>query len=68
VNFYQAHYQNAGWHQLQLNDIPRSEHGKGGTVMVFAQGDAEMQMTAIGGPNGKGSWLIANLVTKDTGP
>jgi hypothetical protein len=68
VNFYQAHYQNAGWHQLQLNDIPRSEHGEGGTVMVFAQGDAEMQMTAIGGANGKGSWLIANLVTKDTGP
>jgi hypothetical protein len=25
-------------------------------------------MTAIGGANGKGSWLIANLVTKDTGP
>ena len=68
VHFYQAHFQNAGWHQLQLNDIPPTEHAEGGILMVFAQGEAEMQMTAIRGANGKGSWLIANRVTKDTGP
>lgn len=68
VHFYQAHFQNAGWHQLQLNDIPRTQHAEGGALVIFAQGDAEMQMTTIDSAKGKGSWLIANLVTKDTGP
>src|SRR5437879_5017564 len=68
VHFYQPHFQKAGGHQRQLNDIPPTEHAEGGTLMVFAQGEAEMQMTAIRGANGKGSWLIANRVTKDTGP
>jgi len=68
VHFYQAHFQNAGWHQLQLTDIPRTERAEGGSLMAFAQGDAEMQMTVIEPAKGKGSWLIANRVTKDTGP
>ncbi len=67
LQFYQASFQNAGWQQIQLNEIPRTARGGGGSFVVFALGDSQMQM-AIEPAKDKGTWLIANRVTKDTGP
>ena len=68
VQFYQASFQNAGWHQVQNNDAPRTGSGPAGTFLVFTREGREAQLSVVQAPNGQGSQLVANLVTKDTGP
>jgi hypothetical protein len=68
AQFYLASLQNAGWQRVQLNDIPHTERGGGGSFMAFARGGSEMQISVVEPAKSKGTWLIANQVTKDTGP
>jgi len=67
LQFYQSSLQDAGWQQIQLNDVPRTAQGGGGSLLVFARDASQMQLSIEPAP-GRGSWLVANLVTKDTGP
>jgi len=66
LQFYQASFENAGWQQIQMSEVPRSASVAGGGFMVFARGAQQMQLS-IAAKAGRGSWLLANLVTKDTG-
>ncbi|SPE25125.1 conserved exported hypothetical protein [Burkholderiales bacterium] len=68
VRFYEASLQSAGWRQVQHNDAPRTANGPGGSFLVYARDRSELQLSVAARPNGQGSQLLANLVTKDTGP
>jgi len=67
LQFYQASFQDAGWQQIQLNEISRTTRGGGGSFLVLARDNSEMQIS-IEATQGRGTWLLANLVTKGTGP
>jgi hypothetical protein len=67
TQFYQASFVNAGWQQVQGNDSSRTAQGPAGGFEVFARGDSEMQLSIVEIPKGRGTTLLANLVTKDTG-
>jgi hypothetical protein len=66
--FYQASFSNAGWHQVQANESPRTAGSSPGSFIVFARDASEMQLSIVETRGGRGSTLVANLVTKDTGP
>jgi hypothetical protein len=66
LQFYQASLQGDGWQQLQANEAPRTASSAGGGFLVFARGAEQMQLSVAPG-KGRGTWLLANLVTKDTG-
>ena len=68
VQFYQAALPDAGWRQVQYNDVPRDTGGPGGAVLVFQRERSELQLSVVTNPGDRGSMLVANLVTKDTGP
>lgn len=69
IDFYTASFGNSGWVQVQTTDLP-SAPGRAGTggFLTFAQGSTEAQLSVIEAPRGRGSTVLANLVTKDTGP
>jgi len=67
LQFYQASFENAGWQQIQLNETPRTARGGAGSFVVFARGNVQMQMS-IQPAKDRRTWVIANRVTKDTGP
>jgi len=67
TQFYQASLVNAGWLQIQGNDIPRTAGGSAGAFVVYARGGSEMQLSIVETRNRRGSTLVANLVTKGTG-
>ena len=69
-NFYEATFGNAGWQQLQgtdTTDVPHRATVPAGAFVVFAREGAEMQLSIVATPQGRGSIVLANLVTKDTG-
>jgi hypothetical protein len=68
ADFYQTSLTNAGWRTLQTNDLSRTSAGSAGTILVFGDGDREMQMQIVASRRGRGSLVLANLVTKDTEP
>jgi hypothetical protein len=68
AHFYQASLSNAGWRQIQATESPRSAGGSAGSFIVFARGGSEMQLSIVEISQGRGSTLVANHVTKDTGP
>ncbi len=68
AQFYQASLLNAGWSELQANEVARSAAAPAKTFLVFAEGSREMQLSIVDSRNGRGSSVLANLVTKDTGP
>ncbi|HXA36698.1 MAG TPA: hypothetical protein VNW26_10220 [Steroidobacteraceae bacterium] len=68
TRFYQASLTNAGWRQVQATETPRTAGGSPGSFVAFARGGSEMQLSIVEMSRGRGSTLIANLVTKDTGP
>lgn len=69
TRFYQASFANAGW--LQVQGAP---NGSGGgrsapsSFLVFSKGASEMQVSISQLTKGKGTAVLTNLVTKDTGP
>lgn len=65
--FYKASFSNAGWHEAQINESPRTPGSSPGSFMVFARDASEMQLSIVETRGGRGSTLVANLVTKDTG-
>lgn len=67
LQFYQGSFQDAGWQQIQLNEIPRTARSGGGSFVVFARDNNQLQLS-IEPATPRGTWLLANLVTKDTGP
>jgi hypothetical protein len=67
AQFYQASLVNAGWMQVQGNDVPRQPGAPAASLVVFARGESEMQLSIVAARNGRASTLLANLVTKDTG-
>lgn len=67
AQFYQASLVNAGWLQIQGNDLPRQPGAPAGSFIVFARGESEMQLSIVSARNGRATTLLANLVTKDTG-
>jgi hypothetical protein len=67
TQFYQASLVNAGWLQVQATDTPRTPGGSASSFVVFARGDSEMQLSIAETRDGRGSTMLANLVTKDTG-
>jgi hypothetical protein len=69
TRFYQASFANAGWLQLQGAPSPTaSRRASPSSFLVFARGPSEMQVSIAEMDKGKGSAVLTNLVTKDTGP
>jgi len=71
TQFYQASFVNAGWLQVQGDNSansPRTPGAAAGSFVVFVRGEDEMQLNIVATRSGRGSTLLANLVTKDTGP
>jgi hypothetical protein len=68
VSYYQSALGEAGWRQVQYNDVPRTAGTRAGTFMAFLREDKEMQLSVVGSPDGRGSTVSASIVTKDTGP
>ena len=68
AQFYQASLVNAGWLKVQGTDGRGTAGGPQGSFTAFARGDSEMQLSIVEARSGRGSTLLANLVTKDTGP
>jgi hypothetical protein len=68
LQFYQAAYGTDGWSQIQNNEASHAAKSPGGTFMAFARDDTEMQLSITDNPNGRGSLLVANEVTRDAGP
>ena len=68
--FYEASFTNDGWQQLQgidNADVPRrSGTVPAGSFVAFARQGNEMQLSIVETPKGRGSMVVANLVTKDT--
>jgi len=63
IQFYTAEFANAGWHQIQGAGAAGA-----GSFFVFAKDGSEMQVSVVMGKDKRGSCVMANLVTKDTGP
>jgi len=68
LQYYQMALQNAGWRPIQLNQTPRTPGSAGGSFAVFQREHSELQLSITDSPKGQGSLLVANLVTKGTGP
>jgi len=68
MQFYQASYENNGWRQVQNNEASHASNSPGGMFAVFARDGTEVQLSITERPNGQGCVLVANEVTKDTGP
>jgi len=68
IQFYRASFLNGGWKQVQGDAQPRRIGRVSTSFAVFAREDAEMQLSMVDSAQGRGSTLLANLVTKDTGP
>lgn len=67
TQFYQASFVNAGWLQVQGDNSARTPGAAAGSFVVFVRGEDEMQLNIVATRSGRGSTLLANLVTKDTG-
>ena len=67
AQFYQASFTNAGWRQVQATESPRTDGGSPGSFIAFTRGGGELQLSIAETSRGRGSTLVANLVTKDTG-
>jgi hypothetical protein len=68
VQYYQTSLANAGWRQVQYNDTPPEAGGPSGSFLVFQRERSELQLSVVANPGGRGSMLVADLVTKDTVP
>ncbi len=68
LDFYTAAFTNAGWTQVQRSDLSGTPGAPNGGFVVFARAGGEMQLSVARTPKGGGSTVLANLVTKDTGP
>ncbi|HUI60948.1 MAG TPA: hypothetical protein VLX90_12025 [Steroidobacteraceae bacterium] len=68
LQFYQTSYENGGWQPIENNTVSRTAKVPGGSFLVFAHERTEMQLSTAAGRDGRGSVLVANEVTKDTGP
>jgi hypothetical protein len=68
VSYYQGALADAGWRTVQYTDVPRQGASAGGTFLVLRRERSELQLSVIPRPDGHGSMLLANLVTKDTVP
>ncbi len=66
VQFYQGSYGDGGWRQVQSNEVSRTARSPAGTFVVFAREGTEMQLSITETPDGKGSVLVSNEVTKHT--
>jgi hypothetical protein len=68
VQYYQASLQTAGWSQIQANATPPSTPSRPGSFLVFQRGRDEVHLSIVDGAGGRGSLMVVNRVTKDTGP
>ena len=68
AQFYAASLENTGWRQIQDNETARNPGGAAGRFLVFGRDGNEMQLSIVETPKVRGSVIVANLVTKDTGP
>jgi len=66
--FYESALRSAGWHALQANDVAGAAGSGGGTYLSFAQSGRLAQLSIMAAPGTAGSTLVANVVTKGTGP
>jgi hypothetical protein len=64
--FYQSSLLNAGWRQLHVNQVPKGQGRPAGAFATYRRGESEMQLS-ISAAKGKGTVLLANHVTNDTG-
>lgn len=68
MSYYRAALGDAGWQLVQYTDVPREAATAGGSFAVFRRERSELQLSVAPASGGRGSLLLANLVTKDTGP
>jgi hypothetical protein len=68
AHFYQTSLTNDQWHQLQDTETPVAAGVHPGNFLVFGRDQSEFLLSIVAAPGGRGSTLVANLVTKDTGP
>ena len=67
-SFYEAAFHNAGWHQVQQSNGDPAKPGRPGYFAVYQRDGSEVQLAIVERPEVRGSVLVANAVTKDTGP
>ena len=67
-DFYEAALTNEGWQQVQGGAGMSREGRPASGFAAFAREGNELQVSITQAPGGRGSTLVANLVTKDTGP
>ncbi|HXY96474.1 MAG TPA: hypothetical protein VEH00_05820 [Steroidobacteraceae bacterium] len=68
MSYYQAALADGGWQAVQYTDVPRNGASAGGSFAVFRRERSELQLSVAPAPGGRGSLLLADLITKDTGP
>ncbi|HZO20869.1 MAG TPA: hypothetical protein VFB37_00105 [Steroidobacteraceae bacterium] len=67
LEFYSDSLLNSGWAQVQSTEARQGAGPAGGVFVAFAHDDSEMQLSIVGTARGRGTTILANLVTKDTG-
>jgi hypothetical protein len=67
-NYYEAALQNAGWHAVQQTAGDPAHPQQAGSLAFFRRDASELSISVMPGKDGRGSALVATLVTKDTGP
>jgi hypothetical protein len=68
VHYYQAALVDAGWRSVQYSDVERKGARRAGAFLVYRREHSELELSAVASADGRSSTLLANLVTKDTGP
>lgn len=66
MNFYGAALEAAGWHRIQSNEAARTPHSPAGGFAVYGRNASELQLGVTDQPNGMGSMVVVNTVTKGT--
>lgn len=68
AEYYLSWFLGEGWQLVQHTDTPRSAKAPESSFMVFQRDRQEALVSIVAASGGRGSVLVANLVTKDTVP
>jgi hypothetical protein len=67
-NYYRAALENAGWKPAQRIEARPGQPPLAGTFDIYRRDNAELSISVMPSDSGAGSSVIANIVTKGTGP
>ena len=67
-HYYEGALENAGWRAIQKTGPDQGHPQQAGSLEFYRRDSSELSITVMPARNGRGSTLVATLVTKDTGP